>query len=120
MGTQSQDDADTSVPVVARRRRICITVRITLDRGRQEFDVVTHDLSAGGLGADMPFRLMAGETLTVELPNIGNIGGRIAWVVGTRFGVAFADTVDMAQIASPSGKRRRASKAGEARPAVTG
>ena len=120
MGTQSQDNADTPAPVAVRRRRLRIAVRVILDRGHQEFDVVTHDLSAGGLGADMPFRLMAGETLTVELPNVGGVAGRIAWVVGTRFGVAFADTVDMARIAPPSGKSRRAPKVGEARPVITG
>lgn len=109
MDTQTQDNSDTPTPKsgASRRSRLNVAVRITLDRGHQEFDVVTHDLSSGGLGADMPFQLVPGETLTVELPHYGKVGGRIAWVVGTRFGIAFADVVDISSVAPRSGKTPR-------------
>ena len=58
------------------------------------FDVRVRNLSAGGLMAESAAAVAAGDRITVELRNIGEVGGRVAWVGDGRFGVSFDSPVD--------------------------
>lgn len=58
------------------------------------FSVRVRNLSAGGLMADADAEVAIGDRITVELRNIGQVEGRIAWVRGARFGVTFDTPVD--------------------------
>ena len=53
-----------------------------------------RNLSAGGMMGEGSVAVENGSTVEVDLPNLGRIGGRVAWVQGDRFGVAFADDID--------------------------
>lgn len=53
-----------------------------------------RNLSKGGMLAETPLPARQGEALTVYLPNIGPVRGRVAWVKEGRFGVVFDDMVD--------------------------
>lgn len=81
-----------------RRNTLNIAVRIT--HAEHSFDTTTHNLSAGGMQADMAETLSVGDPLTIDLPHIGSVGGRVVWTRGARFGVAFTEVVDIARIFS--------------------
>lgn len=58
------------------------------------FSVRVRNLSAGGLMADADADVAIDDRITIELRNIGQVEGRIAWVRGQRFGVTFDAPVD--------------------------
>ena len=53
-----------------------------------------RNLSAGGMMAEGPVRVAHGDSLQVELRNIGWVEGSVAWVQDDRFGIAFQYDVD--------------------------
>lgn len=53
-----------------------------------------RNLSAGGLMGEGGSALVVGETVSIELRNIGTVTGRIAWTEQSRFGVAFDSPID--------------------------
>ncbi|RJY10350.1 PilZ domain-containing protein [Aurantiacibacter aquimixticola] len=63
--------------------------------GRDEpVRVKVRNLSAGGMMAEGDARVARGALVTVELRNIGDVEGSVAWVQGNRFGIAFVDEID--------------------------
>ena len=59
-----------------------------------EFKVKVRNLSAGGLMAEGGPRVVRGTPVTVDLRNIGQVSGSVAWVQETRFGIAFDEDID--------------------------
>lgn len=57
-----------------------------------------RNLSKGGVMVESTLPVEMGERLVIELPNIGAVRGRAAWVVEGRFGVAFDAEVDPNQV----------------------
>lgn len=53
-----------------------------------------RNLSAGGMMVEGDLRVQRGDTVTVELRNIGPVAGSVVWVQGRRFGVAFEQEID--------------------------
>jgi len=53
------------------------------------FSVRVRNLSAGGMMAEADVQPVIGDQITVELRNIGEVSGRVAWVRAPRFGVTF-------------------------------
>lgn len=61
---------------------------------RPAFAVRVRNLSAGGLMADADVEVAIDDPITIELRNIGQVEGKIAWVRGQRFGVTFDEAID--------------------------
>lgn len=57
-----------------------------------------RNLSEGGMLAETPLPATVDECLTVHLPNIGPVTGRVAWTALNKFGVAFDNLVDPHQV----------------------
>lgn len=73
---------------------------------RVEQSVDTHrvrvrNLSDGGMMGEGPLRVQRGNRLAIELRNIGEIGGTVAWVQDNRFGVAFDEEIDSQKARRP-------------------
>jgi hypothetical protein len=64
-----------------------------------------RNLSAGGLMGEGGSGLVIGQTVSIELRNIGTITGRIAWTDQSRFGVAFDNPIDPQLARKPAGTR---------------
>lgn len=58
------------------------------------FSVRVRNLSAGGMMAEADVEVAIDDRITVELRNIGQVEGKIAWVRDGRFGVMFDVPVD--------------------------
>ena len=63
--------------------------------------VRVRNLSDGGMMGEGHLRVQRGHRLTVELRNIGAVGGTVAWVQDNRFGVAFDEEIDSQQARRP-------------------
>lgn len=77
------------------------------------FSVRVRNLSAGGLMAEADAEVAIDDRITVELRNIGQVEGKVAWVRAPRFGVMFDVTVDP-KLA------RKAAKQDIVQPVITG
>jgi PilZ domain len=79
-----------------------------------------RNLSSGGLMAEGHARVERGETVEVNLRNIGWVTGKVAWVTENRFGVAFDQAIDPKIARKPVGQNNSAitmhHTAGERRP----
>lgn len=58
------------------------------------FSVRVRNLSAGGMMAETDVEVAIGDRISVELRNIGQVEGKVAWVRGGRFGISFEEAVD--------------------------
>lgn len=58
--------------------------------------VKVRNLSAGGMMAEGPVRVLRGSRLSVKLRNIDWVDGSVAWVQDNRFGIAFDREIDPA------------------------
>ena len=69
-----------------------------------EHRVKVRNLSAGGMMAEGELRVERGMRLSVELRNLGWIGGSVAWVQDKRFGIAFSEEIDPKVVRAPVGQ----------------
>ena len=58
------------------------------------YRIKVRNLSAGGMMAEGEAQVDRGAPVIVELRNIGEIEGSVAWIQGDRFGVAFVREID--------------------------
>ncbi len=63
-------------------------------------NVTVHNISATGLLVETGLPVERGETLAVELPQIGEVVAEIVWVSGSLFGCAFAKALSPAALAA--------------------
>lgn len=66
--------------------------------------VRVRNLSKGGMMAEgnpVPER---GQSVSVNLRNVGWVDGTVAWVQDSRFGIAFAEDIDPKSARAPVGK----------------
>jgi hypothetical protein len=75
---------------------------------KQEADVRIKNLSAGGLMAETPLRVVRGEKVEINLRNIGWISGNVAWVTEGRIGIAFDHPIDPMVVRKPVGQNNDA------------
>ena len=59
-----------------------------------ESRVRVRNLSSGGLMAEGGPRVSRGQSVSLNLKNIGWVDGSIAWVQGNRCGIAFCEEID--------------------------
>jgi len=68
--------------------------------GGVETNVTIHNLSAAGLLIETHLTLGVGETLAVDLPDVGPVGAEIVWQSGQLFGCAFQQALGEAALAA--------------------
>lgn len=78
-----------------------------------EFSVRVRNLSAGGLMADADAEVAIDDRITIDIRNIGQVEGRVAWVRGQRFGVTFDVAIDPKLARKPA-------KTGAVQPIING
>jgi hypothetical protein len=74
---------------------------------RNEIKLRIRNLSAGGLMADCNEPLAGGEEVVLDVRNIGEITGRVAWCHEGRVGVAFDAPIDPHQARNPVAASKR-------------
>lgn len=74
--------------------------------GLQPITIRVRNLSAGGMMADFSGNLPKGAPLTVELRNLGQISGRVAWVADAQIGISFDTMIDPQAVRRPIGVKR--------------
>lgn len=74
---------------------------VRLDGSAEEFRVKVRNLSAGGMMAEGPVRVLRGTPLKINIRNIGWIDGVVAWIQDNRFGIAFLDEIDPQLVREP-------------------
>ena len=106
------------------RNSLFILAELRVDGREGDDRVKVRNLSAGGMMAEGPVKVVRGERVQVNLRNVGWVEGSVAWVQDNRFGIAFAEEVDPAVIRVPvaaaDAPAPRAVKTLYARPAPTG
>lgn len=83
------------------RDSLFLLADIRVEQGADVHRVRVRNLSDGGMMGEGHLHVQRGHRVTVELRNIGVIGGTVAWVQDNRFGVAFDDEIDSQQARRP-------------------
>jgi hypothetical protein len=86
-------------------RRVPVSIAANLRHGVGETaEIEIKDLSFYGFSAMSAAPLEAGSYVSVELPAIGAVRARIAWVRGESFGALFPTAVDVRKCVLPDRK----------------
>jgi hypothetical protein len=88
------------------RDSLFLLADVRVEQNAETFRVRVRNLSDGGMMGEGQLRVQRGHRVSVELRNIGAVGGTVAWVQDNRFGVAFDEEID-------SQKARRPLQGGE-------
>ncbi|MEY2942371.1 MAG: hypothetical protein RLY97_385 [Pseudomonadota bacterium] len=76
------------------RDSLFVMAKLRLQGNGCEQNVRVRNLSAGGLMAEGNFRPVTGQTLAIDIRNIGWVDGNVAWVQDNRFGIVFHQEID--------------------------
>lgn len=76
------------------RDSLFVMAEVRFDGVADEHKVRVRNLSAGGLMAEGDFVPTRGVPVSINIRNIGWTEGAVAWVEGSRFGIAFRDEID--------------------------
>lgn len=74
---------------------------IRVEQDADAHRVRVRNLSDGGMMGEGNLRVQRGHRLTIELRNIGVVGGTVAWVQDNRFGIAFDEDIDSQKARRP-------------------
>lgn len=67
-----------------------------------------RNLSAGGMMAEAAVKVERGDSVEVDLRNVGWVAGKVAWVSENRFGIAFEHPIDPKIVRKPVGQNNSA------------
>lgn len=84
------------------RDSLLLLADVRIDGGSTSHRVKVRNLSAGGMMAEGDLRATRGALVTVELRNLGEVQGSVAWVQDNRFGIAFAEEIDPKVVRAPA------------------
>lgn len=76
------------------RDSLFVMADVRLDGLEGEQKVRVRNLSAGGLMAEGNLTPTRGQLITINIRNVGWVKGAVAWVEGSRFGIAFHEEID--------------------------
>lgn len=76
------------------RDSLFVMAELRVDGLPGEHRVRVRNLSAGGLMAEGEINLQRGQVVWLNVRNIGWVEGSVAWVEGSRCGIAFRDEID--------------------------
>jgi hypothetical protein len=83
------------------RDSLFLLADVRVEQSEDVHRVRVRNLSDGGMMGEGHLRVQRGHRLIVDLRNIGAVGGTVAWVQDSRFGVAFDEEVDSQQARRP-------------------
>lgn len=87
------------------RDSLLLFAEVVVDGQARTVRVKVRNLSAGGMMIESgELAVSRGERLTVDLRNVGEVRGRVAWAQGSRFGVAFDTEIDPKRAREPVSK----------------
>lgn len=89
VGPHSNEDDTVSVKRGMDRDSLLLKAVLRFGSSKIENEVRIRNLSAGGLMAEAPLRVLRGERVEINLRSIGWITGHVAWVTEGRIGIAF-------------------------------
>lgn len=76
------------------RESMLLLANLRIDGQGTIHRVRVRNLSAGGMMAETDLAVSRGTRVSVELRRIGWVEGSVAWRQGSRFGIAFVETID--------------------------
>lgn len=100
------DPLKSEVPSAKRgldRDSLLLKAVLRFPRTKDEGEVRIRNLSAGGLMAEAPLRVVRGEAVEIHLRSIGWISGHVAWVTEGRLGIAFDHPINPKDARKPMG-----------------
>lgn len=83
------------------RDSLFLLADIRVEQNADAYRVRVRNLSDGGMMGEGHLRVQRGHRVSIELRNIGTVGGTVAWVQDNRFGVAFDEEIDSQQARRP-------------------
>jgi hypothetical protein len=84
------------------RDSLFLLATVRIEQKSERHRVRVRNLSDGGMMAEgSNIRVQRGHRVIVELRNIGEVMGSVAWVQDDRFGIAFEAEVDSQQARRP-------------------
>lgn len=104
----NEDGSDDMSNVETRqvdRDSLLLMAGVRVDGDQESYRVKVRNLSAGGMLAEGDAKVALGSPVTVELRNIGDVEGSIAWVHEGRFGIAFVQEIDPKLARAPVGSQ---------------
>lgn len=102
-GDDSRNEADGAGKRSNRRDSLFLTAQLRFDGVDKTYDVRIRNLSEGGMMAEYPRIVGIGARVTVELRNIGECPGRVAWCAEGRIGIALDSPIDPKKARLPVG-----------------
>ncbi len=85
------------------RDSLFLLADLTIEDSGQQHKVKVRNLSAGGMMVESDLDVTQGQSIVVNLRNIGPVRGEIAWARSGRFGVAFNRPVNPKLARKPVG-----------------
>ena len=85
------------------RDSLLLLADLTLEENGEQHKVKIRNLSAGGMMVESDLDVTQGQSVVVNLRNIGPVRGEIAWARSGRFGVAFNRPVNPKLARKPVG-----------------
>lgn len=76
------------------RDSLFLLASIRIEQNEEVHRVRVRNLSDGGMMGEGNLRVQRGNRLAIELRNIGEVAGSVAWVQDNRFGIAFDEKID--------------------------
>ena len=83
------------------RDSLFLLADVRVEQSAEVCRVRVRNLSDGGMMGEGQMRVQRGHRVSVELRNIGAVGGTVAWVQDNRFGIAFDEEVDSQKARRP-------------------
>ena len=83
------------------RDSLFLLADIRVEQNAEVHRVRVRNLSDGGMMGEGHLRVQRGHRVSVELRNVGAVGGTVAWVQDNRFGVAFDEEIESQRARRP-------------------
>ena len=83
------------------RDSLFLLADVRIEQNADAHRVRVRNLSDGGMMGEGQLRVQRGNRVSVELRNVGVVGGTVAWVQDNRFGVAFDEEIDSQKARRP-------------------
>lgn len=85
-----------------KRDSLFLAADLTLPEGGEPVRVKVRNLSDGGMMAEASISVERGMRLGIELRNVGQIKGSVAWTQDNRFGIVFDSEIDSKKVRGPA------------------
>lgn len=84
------------------RDSLFLLANIRIEQDDEQHRVRVRNLSDGGMMGEGSVKVQRGNRVAVELRNVGQVEGSVAWVQDHRFGIAFDAEIDSQLARAPA------------------